>query len=309
MSTDADGGTSTADGGSSQQPISSSIADATSQVASDAQWDDEALAAATTRKGATVVAASTGTKTKDWADLKTLDLKSTGNDQDNIAMKLQVEETRAQLAAAREGMEREAQRIKEEKERKEQEAKDKTGARFGGAVSDLSASGASGRWVPSVMRAGGLSMSDRLGGASGQQKINTEDENLFPDLASADAIMEKKKHEQPAYTAAKKTPVGGGATWGERPKLNLKPKSQPVKEEEVSQETLNRETKETIEPAVELPRTEDPAPAEETKDATPSTETEESASAAQPDATTAAGPIKPKQRKKKDINTFVKKNC
>ena len=80
------------------------------------QWDDEKLASKTTRKTAVANASST-----ELLDMKALDLK--GNDQDDIAEKLRIEETKAKLAAAKEGMEREAQKLKEEQEKKEQEGK------------------------------------------------------------------------------------------------------------------------------------------------------------------------------------------
>jgi hypothetical protein len=309
LSTDAynDGASTTGTGDGvtfSLHTSSSNNANGAADATGDAQWDDEALAAATSRKG-TPVAASAGTSTKDWADLKALDLKTTsGNNQDDIAKKLQMQETRAQLAAAREGMEREAQRIKEEKDKKEQAAKEKTEGSSGG------------KWVPSRMRSEGMPLSSRFGAASGgSQNLNTEDENLFPDLAAADAIMEKKKQEQLVYTAAKKTPVGGGATWGSRPKLNLKPKSQPVKEEEdapasVADEPIEASKladvpTEVSKPAEELPKQEEPAAPAETMPV-PLPETAVEASAAAP-STPAPAPIKPKKKKKKDISTFGKK--
>lgn len=78
----------------------------------DDAWDDDALAANTLRKGAAVVVPA-GATTKDLVvETKALSLKTNtgGNEQSDIAEKLRVEETKAQLAAAREAMEREAQR-------------------------------------------------------------------------------------------------------------------------------------------------------------------------------------------------------
>lgn len=302
LSTDAEGPSSAMDGAASSLHTSSNAAAGGTDGSGDFQWDDEAMAAATSRKGTTVTATSGGTSTKDWADLKALDLKTSGNGQDDIAKKLRVEETRAQLAAAREGMEREAQRIKEEKEKKEQLAKDKTAPRFGAAAGGVSAAGGGGKWVSSRIRTGGgmASLSDRFAGAGGSHRLDTEDENLFPDLAAADIIMEKKKHEQPAYAAAKKTPVGGGASWGGgRPKLNLKPKTQSAKEEEDAQESNGAET---AEPAQEsTPPEESAAPAES------SPAPAEAVAAPPTTAAPATAPIKPKNKKKKDISTFGKK--
>eukprot|EP00531_Pseudo-nitzschia_arenysensis_P019004 CAMPEP_0116142406 /NCGR_PEP_ID=MMETSP0329-20121206/14893_1 /TAXON_ID=697910 /ORGANISM="Pseudo-nitzschia arenysensis, Strain B593" /LENGTH=322 /DNA_ID=CAMNT_0003637643 /DNA_START=87 /DNA_END=1055 /DNA_ORIENTATION=+ len=259
----------------------------------DSQWDDEALAAKT-RKGAPVVVTA-GATTKDLVvETKALSLKThtAGNEQEVIAEKLRVEATKAKLAAAREGMEREAQRLKEEKEKKEEAA---TSSRFGAAA----AAGSGGKWVSSRVRSGmGAGWGSRMG-ASAQQKVNTEDENLFPDLAAADAILEKQKAEQPAYKAPTKTPVGGGATWGastapkSRPKLNLKKKATPVEEPKAEEATAPAPA-----PAPEEPKVEEP-PAEPTPEAPAPVEAE---------AAPAAAPLKPKKKKKKkDLSTFGKK--
>jgi hypothetical protein len=292
LSTDAD-----AEGGSSSLPVSFA---ASADGGNDSQWDDAALAAATTRRG-TTVATSAGVTTKDWADLKGNDFKSTGDEKEDIATKLRIEETRAQLDAAKEGIKKEAQRLKEEKEKREQEAKEKAANRFGTAAAGLSG-GAGGKWVPSRMRAGGTSLSDRFGGAGmGSQKVDMEDENLFPDLASADKILEKQKNEQPAYKAPKKTPVGGGATWGNRPKLNLKPKTQTKQDDAAESE----EPKAVSKPAEEQTLKEEAAPPPATVEAQAADA--EPAPVASTAAVPAPAPIKPKKKKKKDLSTFGKK--
>lgn len=261
-------------------------------AADDSQWDDEALAAKT-RKGAAVVV--TAGATKDLVvETKALSLKTHtgGNEQDAIAEKLRVQETKKKLAAAREGMEREAQRLKEEKEKKEEAA---TSSRFGAAA----AAGSGGKWVSSRVRAGGMGggWGSRMGG-SAAQKVDVEDENLFPDLAAADAILEKQKAEQPAYKAPTKTPVGGGATWGAsaapktRPKLNLK--------------------KKTVD---EAPKTEEapapaPAPVEEKVEEPPAAAetTPEAPAPVEAAAPAPAAALKPKKKKKKkDVSSFGKK--
>jgi hypothetical protein len=234
---------------------------------SNEQWDDEALASATARKAA--VASKSNTE---LLDMKALDLKS--NEQDDIAEKLRIEETRAKLAAAKEGMEKEAQRLKEEKEKKEQGTGAGAGTgsgkpRFGAAAAGMAATG--GKWVPRHMRTGGGIAPSRLGMGGAFQKLDTQDENLFPDLAAADAILEQKK-DKPAYTFAKKTPVGGGATWGSRPKVKLEPKKEEPKPEEPKEE-------------------EAPAPT-----AAPAT--------APVEAAKSKAPVKPKKKKKKDLSTF-----
>jgi len=289
-----------------------------------AQWDDAALAAKTSRKGMAVSVPS-GVTTKELAETKAMALKTytSGNEQEDIAEKLRVEETKAKLAAAREGMEREAQRIKEGKEKKEQEV---TSSRFGNAAAGMSASsGVGGKWVPSRMRTGGGGIPTGWGSKmSSQKKVDTEDEDLFPDLATADAIIEKQKQEQPAFKAPTKTPVGGGASWGAssssaapatrpklnlapatRPKLNLKKKTQqePSKVEEESATGKAEETPTVSSAAEEVkPEAVSPVPANE----------EPASAAAGPSsavvaAAIAPAPIKPKKKKKKkDISTFKK---
>lgn len=268
------------------------------EIANDDAWDDEALAANTLRKGAAVVVPA-GATTKDLiVEAKALSLKTntSGNEQQHIAEKLRVEETKAKLAAARKGMELEAQRIKDEKEKKEEKV---TSNRFAAA--------SGGKWVSSRSRSSGVGGIGMGWGSkmSSQRKVDTEDENLFPDLAAAQVIIEKQKAEQPAYKAPTKTPVGGGATWGAaaapkaRPRLNLKKKTMaesekteaetPVTAAEPTKTEETPATKEAIpEPVADKPAPEVAAPLE--------------AAAAAP------APIKPKKKKKKkDLSTFGKK--
>jgi len=300
--------------GNDSSPLSSTDPASTVTNGGDdeAQWDDEALAAKTSRKGM-AVAVPFGVTTKELAETKALALKTntSGNEQEDIAEKLRVEETRAKLAAAREGMEREAQRIKEEKEKKELEA---TNSRFGNAAAGLSSSaaGGGGKWVPSRLRVGGEKVASGGWGtkSSHQKKVDTEDENLFPDLSAADAILEKQKQEQSAFKAPKKVPAGGGATWGAstapatRPKLNLKKKT-PIEPPKVEEESpANGGNPSKIE--------ETPTVVEEVKSvvANPALANEEPALASPPaescsPADAAPAPIKPKKKKKKkDISTF-----
>jgi len=187
-------------------------------LATGGQWDDEALAASYSRKGA-VAAASTA----EVLDMKAFDAKR--RDQDDIAERMRVEETKAQLAAAREGMEREAQRLKEEREKKQEETKKPESRVIGGIIG----MGTGGKWVPPHMRSGsGLSRARMSAvGPLASQKFDTQDSCLFPDLAAADKILEQQKGlESVAYKVHKKTPVGGGATWGSRP-IVVRPKQIP----------------------------------------------------------------------------------
>jgi hypothetical protein len=244
------------------------------------QWDDEALAATLTQKKA--VAASGNAS--ELLDMKALDLKR--SEQGDIQEKLRLEENKAKLAAAREGMEKEAQRLREEKERKEQGSSASVKPRFGAAAAGMAPGGT---WLPPHMRGGGTALPGRLGmGSSTSQKLDTEDENLFPDLASADAILEKQKSQGPAYKAPKKTPAGGGTAWGS------KPKDAPIKKSEPDQ----AESVKAVEPVVAESSAEMPiAAADSATDAAP-------AQAADAGAANAKVPIKPKKKKKKDLSTF-----
>ena len=190
-------------------------------IQSSGEWDDVALAASFSRKGTAAVLAGTGA-TAELLDMKAFDAKRRG--EDDIAERLRIEETKAQLAAAKEGMEREAQRLKEERESKE--FKEVTKPSLHGTPGTTGSAGT--KWVPSRMRMGGVQDRVRMGSSLGMvsSKLDTQDENLFPDLAAADAILEQKK-DQVAYKVAKKTAVGGGATWGSRPPVVQAKESEP----------------------------------------------------------------------------------
>ena len=271
LSTDNDGAV-----GSSANAMGSGPSAANTNDAGE-QWDDEAMATTLAQRKA--MAAGT-----EILDMKALDLKR--SEQGNIQEKLRLEENKAKLAAAREGMEKEAQRIKDEKAKKGQDNTDAK-PRFGAAAAGLAGSGGGGKWLPPHMRAGAApSLSSRLGmGGSATQKLDTEDENLFPDLAAADAILEKQKSQGPAYKAPKKTPVGGGATWGSKltKKAQVTPSQQPEQASKESGESKPAELKEAT-PVAPAPETAPSAPA--------------GAAAA------AKAPIKPKKKKKKDLSTF-----
>jgi hypothetical protein len=248
------------------------------------QWDDEALAATLTKKPTSTAAAS---NTTELLDMKALDLRR--NEEGDIVEKLRIEETRQKLAAAKEGMEKEALRLKEEREMKEQAKQDgvaTSGAkpRFGAAAGMAGFVGS--KWVPPHMRsgAGTVLTRERMGVAArvGSNKLDTQDENLFPDLAAASVIIEQQKQQQPAFKASKKTPVGGGGAWGSQPKkVNPVPPKAP-------------EPTKPAEPVKEA-KIEEPAKTEANSE-TPKAEAS-SAPAAQ-------APIKPTKKKKKDLSSF-----
>lgn len=284
------------------------------------QWDDEAYS----RTNKTAVTPSTATvgTTTELLDMKALDPKR--NDQNNIAQKLRVEETKAQLAAAREGMEREAERIK--KEREEQKQKETSVApRFTAAAANVggtASSSSSGKWVPPHLRGGGAGLGSGgsgmggagIGGGMGgigdglsrvrlgaTQKVDTQDENLFPDLASASAIIEQQqKTQQPAFKAPKKTPVGGGASWAS--KTTTKSASKPAADA-TKRNGKVEPVKQAVSPA-QKPAKQAASPAQ--KPEAPAVPAAEQAPAkASTAATTPSKPlVKKTKKKKKDLSTF-----
>lgn len=279
LSTDNDAAVAVSGNMNGADPAAADSNDATEQ------WDDEALAATLVQKKAV-----SSNNAAELLDMKALDLKR--SEQGDIQEKLRLEENKAKLAAAKAGMEKEAQRLKEEKEKKEQgssSAAAPTGSRFGAAAAGMTSSG--GKWLPPHMRAGGAPLSSRFGMGPASQKLDTEDENLFPDLAAADAILEKQKSQGPAYKVPKKTPVGGGATWGSKLK---KANTEAEEASEPEQATQEEEPKEA-----ESESTSAVAPAQATEEGAPAEAAPEAAQ-----ATAAKAPIKPKKKKKKDLSTF-----
>jgi hypothetical protein len=164
---------------------------------------------ANTFKKNTMLVSNTTAATAGVLDMKSFDPKRT--DPDNIAEKLRLEETKAQLASAREGMEREAAKLKQQRDQKQQTEK------------------TSSIWIAPSLRASAISRT-RMGTTS--QKLDVQDEQLFPDLAAADKILEKKeKDDAPKFKVVKKTPVGGGASWASKASTTTK-KSEPIVEAE-----------------------------------------------------------------------------
>jgi hypothetical protein len=296
---------------------SSAMASAPMQPLSEEQWDDEAIMVAMPKTPAVV----TPHVTSGAAAAEVLDMKSLAThpkETESIAEKLRVEATRAQLAAAREGMEREAAKIKEEKERaaaaaaaKQQTAAANSAPRFGAAAASVGGGSASGtKWVAPHLRAaaagaaggaGGLSRM-RMGGAGGSgmpQKLDTNNEELFPDLASADKILEEKeKNQQVLFRPPKKTPVGGGATWATASSASSAkktPAKPPMKRVEQEEETPPPQKEEVPKEGALPTEKEAPEP-----DSTP---------VASPPAAAAAPPvIIPKKtltkKKKRDTSSF-----
>lgn len=261
------------------------------------QWDDEAMVANTFRKNVTVVS-NTPSTSAGLLDMKSFDSKST--DPDNIAEKLRVEETKAQLAAAREGMEREAAKLKEEKDKKDQKKQELEKSRFGTAAASMSGTG--GKWVaPHLRNSAASSITRPRIAPSGFQKLDVADEELFPDLASADKILEKKERDKgPVIKAPKKTPVGAGASWASKPII---PKEKVETEAPTSIITEEKVESEVSEPASE-PVASQPEPAPES-DA--QVESDQSTTVAPDSEAVNTQPVVKKtvvKKKKKDLSTF-----
>ncbi len=213
-------------------------------------WDENALSAKlqsstlTTTGGVKTFGGNGGTTTTSSSEI--LDMKTTYESQLNekvgIQEKLRLEETRKQLAAAREGMKKQEEKLKEEaeaKQRKEQEELEARNGASGGAD-------AGGKWIPSRIRTGaGVGGSSRptgwgrgVGGLSSTgRQINMNDEELFPDLATADKLI-KQEEEQKQLNAAKAKTVK--PAWGAQKKVEQEEQEQeaePKEEENISKET------------------------------------------------------------------------
>lgn len=198
------------------------------------------------------------------------------NEQEDIAEKLRVEETKKQLEAARIGMEKEAQRLKEEQAAAEAKKREREANRFGAAAANVgSGIGGGSKWVPSRMRntmpspSVGASRFGAAATATGyQKKVDTKDEELFPDLATADKLIQQEE-AQKAEKAAAAAAANRARAIASKPRWGMKADKEEKKPEEV---------KETPAPT--------PAPA--------------------PVAAPAPAPtaVKKKKKKKKDLSTF-----
>ena len=201
------------------------------------------------------------------------------NEQEDIAEKLRVEETKKQLEAARIGMEKEAQRLKEEQAAAEAKKKERESNRFGAAAANVgSGIGGASKWVPSRMRntmpspSVGASRFGAAATATGyQKKVDTKDEELFPDLATADKLIQQEE-AQKAEKAAAAAAANRARAIASKPRWGMK--AEKEKEEEKKPE----EVKETPAPTLAPAPVAAPAPAQTA--------------------------VKKKKKKKKDLSTF-----
>ncbi len=245
-------------------------------------WDESAVVSNVSNPSGNAAAA-------ELMDMKALEIKR--SEQDDIAERLRVEETRAKLAAAREGMEKEAQRLKDEKEKKEAKKKEQLEAqsgRFGSAAGAVSSGiGGGGKWVPVHMRnSGGASSSagaNRFGAAAAatgyQRKVDTGDEELFPDLATADKLIQEEEDQKAAVAAAKQ------AAAAKKAKAEAQARRKAAEKAEAAERA--REEEEEKQKELELERA---------KQAETATQVEDSSGA--------ATLKKKKKKKKKDLSSF-----
>uniref|UniRef100_A0A7S2RNT3 Uncharacterized protein n=1 Tax=Eucampia antarctica TaxID=49252 RepID=A0A7S2RNT3_9STRA len=194
-------------------------------------WEDLQMSNKSSSNNVRAGKISTSSKTVELLDMKALESKR--REQDDVAERMRVEETKAQLAAARVGMEKEAQRLQEEKSEKKTSTRTSTrtrttgGApRFGTAAANLTSDGSSSggtKWVPPHLRNSGssraeASSSSNVSSATGyQKKVDTDDQELFPDLATADKIIaqEEQNHKkQQKRISAKKMRDKNQPVWG-----------------------------------------------------------------------------------------------
>lgn len=256
--------------------------------ASGGEWDENALASKVAK--ATSTSFATGYGPSELMDMKALELKM--NDQDDIAERMRIEETRKKLAAAREGMEKEAQRLKEEKEAKEakkREQMESQSRRFGADGGGLGAAGGTVKWVPSRFREAAAAASGPVFGSSRfqaaasatgyQRKVDTNDEELFPDLATSGKLIQEAEEQKAANAAA--------AAAANKAKAAA---SKPKREDEVEKEEIKEEKEKEKETKVEKK--------------TDGTDGKVDVTTSAPISSTPTAPVVKKKKKKKDLSTF-----
>jgi len=239
-------------------------------------WDESALASKVAKPAPTIA-------TNGPAEIKDMRaFVSQRSEQDDIAERMRVEETKQKLAAAREGMEKEAQRLKEEKGAKETKKQENSqpSNRFGQAAANIGGGASGGKYVPAHLRnrstpaSGPGPSGSRFGAAASatgyQKKVDTNDEELFPDLATADKLIQDVENQKIANAAAaakanKAKAIASKPRWGIRAE---KKEEKPIVEEE---KPVSKEAEAPVPVAA---------------------------------ATSAAPVVKKKKKKKKDLSTF-----
>lgn len=238
-------------------------------------------------------------KVSELLDMQALEVKR--NEEDDVAERLRVEETKAQLARAKEGMAKEAERLAAEKAEKDAKAAER--------AATVPASG--GSWVPSRLRSS-------TGATAAGGGLSSANEELFPDLAVADKILaDKEKQEEeerkriassqqiraPSGWGSRMGP-GGGAAPAQRKPLNLAPPSTERKQLNLSPATsMSKEAVETTEKFAEK-KEDNPPPTETEAPPAEATTTSPALVAAATTPTSAPDKKVLKKKKKKDLSTF-----
>lgn len=238
-------------------------------------------------------------KVSELLDMQALEVQR--NEEDNVAERLRKEATKAQLARAKEGMAKEAERLAAEKAEKEAMAAERAAR----------PAGTGGRWIPSHMRTA-------VGGSAvGGGGLSSTNEELFPDLADADKILadKEKQEEEERKRIANSQPIRAPTGWGsrmgpgggstaaaapaQRKPLNLAPPPAERKPLNLNAPSNKSTAADTKEEAVEKKEEEKPI-AEETPATAPTP------AAAAPVAAPTPAPEKKvlKKKKKKDLSTF-----
>lgn len=255
-----------------------------------------------------------------------LDMQKVLNAGDDVAERLRIEETKAQLARAKEGMAKEAERLEREKKEKEDKATfRKVGA---SATANSAEGGGGGKWVPSHLRGGGGGGSSIRGpsimggGGTGINKQpNMADEELFPDLADADKILaEKEKMEKleqergiraPTGWGSKNTSTGIGAGANNPPSTSRQPLNLAPRSEEVVRKPLNlappTKKEQIVDVKVEEKKVEEEVKTETVPTPATAIEVKAPAEEVKTETTSIDAPkkdIKLKKKKKKDLSSF-----
>jgi hypothetical protein len=254
------------------------------------EWDDEALAVAFTSGVSLVTSGST------TAELGTLQNNSASPfETDDIAEKLKIEETKAQLAAARLGMERQAALLKEQKE-----------AAAATSSTTPSLSGTS-KWLPPHQRVSGMGSLGFRGrmSAVNAAKLDVSDAEIFPDLHQAEKILEAQKPKKPSAGPVKKPGAPGGATWATK-SAPVAPASSSAA---VTEEPVAAPLVTDVPPAVPVTESQQqPSDGQQSTDAgecgtATLTEVENATNAAEGTVPSPAKKV-PTKKKKKDLSTF-----
>lgn len=146
-------------------------------VDDDDEWD---TIEQTNSKNNVVVTTNKTTELMDMVSLEERYMR----EEENLSDRMEKEATKKALAKAREGIEKEGQKLKEEEEKRKKEEEEKKAKAAAKAKAPSNTSG--GKWIPPHMRANARPVAARKpSGSNTTTALNTSDEAAFPDLATA----------------------------------------------------------------------------------------------------------------------------